>query len=225
MPIGHRPGTPPSLPSRRMPIDLDELVAPAHTALVSCEMQRGMMGDLAGGVDLAVECAELGVVAKAAALAREARRAGVRVVHAVYEQRADGAGTVINTPFLAVRAKRPSTIVQGTPGADIVPELGPEPADIMSRRIHGLTPFTGTDLDQILRNLGIRTIAVVGVSLNEGLVGLCTTAADLGYRIALATDAVAGVPRSFSEQILEHTFKLLATLTTADAIAATWSAA
>jgi nicotinamidase-related amidase len=208
-----------------MPIDLTELVAPDHAALVTCEMQRGMMGDLAGGVPLAIECAELGIVGKAAGLAQAARRVGVRVVHSVYEQRADGAGTVVNTPFLAMRAKHPSTIVQGTPGADLVPALGPEPADVVSRRIHGLTPFTGTDLDQVMRNLGVRTIVVVGVSLNEGLVGLCTSAADLGYRIALATDAVAGVPRSFSEQILEHTFKLLATLTTTTAIATAWSAA
>jgi nicotinamidase-related amidase len=86
-----------------------------------------------------------------------------------------------------------------------------------------LTPFTSTDLDQVLRNLGVRTIVAVGVSLNESLLGLCTAAADLGYGIALPTDAVAGVPRSFSEQVLEHSYRLLATLTTTDAIVEAWA--
>jgi nicotinamidase-related amidase len=208
-----------------VPIDLRTLVDPERTAVVTCELQRGIMGDLAGAAPLAIECADLGVVTHAASLARAARGAGVRVVHAVIEHRADGAGSAVNTPFLAAMAKHPSPVVQGTPGTELVRELGPDPDDVVCRRIHGVTPFTSTDLDQVLRNLGVRTIVVVGVSLNEALFGLCTAAADLGYRIVLATDAVAGVPRSFSEQILQHSYRLLATLTTTDAIVDAWATA
>jgi nicotinamidase-related amidase len=206
-----------------MPIDLSELVAPDHSAVITCEMQRGIMGDLSGGGPLAAECGDRGITEAAAGLVQAARRSRVPVVHAVIEHRADGAARVINTPFLAVGAKSPSTIVEGTPGAELVPALGPEPTDIVCRRIHGVTPFTSTDLDQVLRNLGVTTIVPVGVSLNEALLGVCITGADLGYRIALATDAVAGYPREFSAAVLEHTFKLLATLTTTDAVTAAWT--
>jgi len=183
------------------------------------------MGDLAGGGPLVTECAELGITEAAAKLVQAARRSRVPVVHAVTEQRADGAGRVINTPFLAARAKIPSTNVQGTAGAELLPALGPEPTDIMCPRIHGLNPFTSTNLDQLLRNLGATTIVPVGVSLNVALLGLCSTAASLGYRIALPTDAVAGYPREFSQAVLEHAFRMLATLTTTDAVIAAWASA
>ncbi len=106
------------------------------------------------------------------------------MVHATAELRADRAGLSINNPMMAHVVKNPGQVLQGTPAADVCPELGPAPEDIVCRRIHGLTPFTGTELDAILRNLGARTLVPVGVSVNEALLGLCLSAADLGYRIA-----------------------------------------
>ena len=35
-----------------------------------------------------------------------------------------------------------------------------------------MTPFTSTSLDQILRNLGIRTVVATGVSVNLGVFGM-----------------------------------------------------
>ena len=40
-----------------MPVDLKSLVTPAHTAIVTCEMQRGAIGDIAPARDLADEVA------------------------------------------------------------------------------------------------------------------------------------------------------------------------
>jgi nicotinamidase-related amidase len=206
-----------------MPIDLAQLVDPGHTAVVTCEMQRGVIGDLAAMRELADECAELGIVDRAARLAAAARSAGARVVHAVVEMRADRAGLSINNPMMAFVTRNPDQVRQGTPAADLVPELGPEPEDIECRRIHGLTPFTGTELDAILRNLGVRTVVPVGVSVNEALLGLCLVAADLGYRIALPTDAIAGVPRSYAEDVVKHSLSLIANVTTTDAVCEAWA--
>ncbi|MCU1375655.1 MAG: nicotinamidase-like amidase [Actinomycetia bacterium] len=207
-----------------MPLDFGDLVAPAHTAVVTCEMQRGVIGDLACVPDLAEEVADLGVIGAAAALVGDARAAGVRVVHATVELRGDRAGLSINNRMMAYVTKNPDQVLQGSPFAELLPELGPEPEDIVCRRIHGLTPFTGTELDSILRNLGIRTIVPVGVSVNEALLGLCISAADLGYRIALPTDAIAGIPRSYTEDVLKHTLAMLAHLTTTEAVRAAWKA-
>jgi len=202
--------------------DFAELVAPAHTAVVTCEMQRGVIGDLAVMRELADECEAMGMIDAAAALVRDARAAGVRVVHATVELRGDRAGLSINNPMMAFVVKNPDQVRQGTPFAEILPELGPEPEDIDCRRIHGLTPFTGTELDSILRNLGIRTIVPVGVSVNEALLGLCLSAADLGYRIALPTDAIAGVPCSYAEDVIKHSLAFLSNLTTTSDIRAAW---
>jgi biuret amidohydrolase len=208
-----------------MPIDLAELVAPAHTAVVTCEMQRGVIGDLAPSPELAEEAAALDIVGRSAQLATAARAVGVRVVHALVALRADRAGLTINTPLMAIVTRNPDQVREGTPAADLVPELGPEPEDIECRRIHGLTPFTGTELDPILRNLGVRTVVPVGVSVNEALLGLCISAADLGYRIALPTDAIAGLPRDYAQDVVKHSLALLATVTTTDAICAAWEQA
>jgi nicotinamidase-related amidase len=208
-----------------MPFDFGELVSPAHTAVITCEMQRGVIGDLAPAPELADEVAELGVLDKAAELCVAARAAGVRVVHATVELRADRAGLSINNPMMAFVVKNPDQVLQGSPAAELCPELGPEPEDIEIRRIHGLTPFTGTELDPVLRNLGIRTIVPVGVSVNEALLGLCISAADLGYRIALPTDGIAGVPRSYAEDVVRNTLAFLSNLTTTAKVREAWAAA
>jgi nicotinamidase-related amidase len=206
-----------------MPIDLAELVHPSHTAVVTCEMQRGIIGDHATMVDLAREVTESGMVERCVELVGRARAAGIRVVHATIELRADRAGTAVNNPLMGAMTKRPEHILRGTPAAELIPELGPEPVDLLSVRTHGLSPFTGTDLDPLLRNLGVTTIVPVGVSVNEALFGLCIEAANLGYRIALPTDAIAGHPRQYAQDVIRHSLALMTNRTTVEAIVAAWS--
>ena len=73
-------------------------------------------------------------------------------------------------------------------------EIGVDPADIVLARYHGLGPMTGTQLDPMLRNLGVTTIVGVGVSLNVGMTNLAFDAVNRGYQIVIPRDAVAGVP-------------------------------
>ncbi|WP_238314886.1 isochorismatase family protein, partial [Methylobacterium crusticola] len=73
---------------------------------------------------------------------------------------------------------------------------------------HGLTPFTATSLDQILRNLGVTTVVATGVSVNVGIMGLCLSAVDLGYQVVLVRDAVAGVPAEYEEAVIEHSLAM-----------------
>ena len=207
-----------------MPIDVNDFLAPHETAVVTCEMQRGTIGDLAFVPGLPEAAAEVGIVEHGARLVRGARAAGVRVLHATVGIRADRAGITVNNRMMAFSTREPLGMLDGSPPAELIPELGPEPDDLVVHRIHGLTPFTGTELDAILRNLGIRTIVPVGVSVNEALLGLCISAADLGYRIALPTDAIAGVPRSYAEDVVRNTLAFLSNLTTTEKVIAAWEA-
>ena len=206
-----------------MAFDFGELVSPAHTAVVTCEMQRGIIGDLTSGPELAAEAADLGILAKSAELCRSARAHGVRVVHAMVELRGDRAGLSINNPMMAYVVKNPDQVRQGSPAADLCPELGPEPEDIVSRRIHGLTPFTGTELDAVIRNLGVRTIVLMGVSLNLGIMGAALSALDLGYQVVIVRDAVVGLPKEYAEAVLQNSLSMIATIVTADELVAAWS--
>jgi biuret amidohydrolase len=202
--------------------DLAELVARETTAVVTVEMQRGVIGDLVSDNALRRAVTDKEIIPAAVRLVTAARAAGVRVVHATVGLRADRAGLTINNRIMAMVVKGPDQVLQGSPGAELIPELGPEPADIVCGRIHGLTPFTGTELDSILRNLGVRTIVPAGVSVNEALLGACLTAADLGYRIALPVDAVAGVPEEYAAAVIEHTLALITNPTTVDEVVAAW---
>jgi nicotinamidase-related amidase len=201
---------------------LADRIDPAHTAVLTMELQRGVVGESARIPALADEVAAREVVARAATVVRAARAVGARVVHCTAEFRADGAGSAVNAPLLAALAKQEPHPVIGTPDAAVVPQLGPEPTDLVCARSHGLTPFPATDLDQLLRNLGIRTIVATGVSLNIGITGLVMVAVDLGYEVVVVTDAVAGLPRAFGEAVLEHTIAPLATRATSDEIVAAW---
>lgn len=47
-------------------------------------------------------------------------------------------------------------------------------------------------------------------------------AADLGYRIALPVDAVAGVPEEYAAAVIQHTLALITNPTTVEKVIATW---
>ena len=207
---------------------LRTLVDPASTAVLTMELQRGVVGDGALLPALVERVAETGTIAHAAQVCRAARAVGARVVHCTAEHRADGAGATENCKIFALGEKLrheqgivPTQI--GTPGAALVPELGPEPSDVVVARMHGMTPFMSTSLDQMLRNMGVNTIVATGVSVNLGILGLCINAIDLGYQVVLVRDAVAGVPADYADTVIEHTLSMITTVTTADEICALWA--
>jgi nicotinamidase-related amidase len=206
-----------------VPVDLSELLAPPHTAVVTMELQRGVIGDLATIRLMADEVEAKGTLAAAGRLVHAARRAGVRAVHCTFEFRPDRAGSATNAPMLTAMSRIPGHLEVGTPAAQLVPELGPEPTDLIESRRHGMSPFGGTSLDATLRNLGVRTVVAVGVSINIGIFGLVLEAVNHGYRAAVPTDAVAGIPAEYAEAVLANSIAPLATLTTVDAVAAAWS--
>lgn len=207
-----------------MPLDLAELLAPDSTAVLTMELQRGVVGDRASIPELAAEVAARGVLAAAGRLAAAARDAGVPVVHCTAEFRPDRAGSTTNAPLLAVMARRPNHLLVGSPEAEVVPELGPDPRDLVVPRLSGVSPFAGTALDVTLRNLGVRTVVATGVSVNVAVLGLAIEAVNLGYRVVVATDAVAGTPADYADAVLDGTIALLAARLTVDAVADAWKA-
>jgi nicotinamidase-related amidase len=105
---------------------------------------------------------------------------------------------------------------------ELVPELGDDPRDIIVPRLHGMTPFTSTSLDQILRNLGVRTIVATGVSVNLGVFGMVMSALDLGYQVVLVRDGVAGVPPEYAQAVIENSLSLVSTVVTSEELLGTW---
>jgi len=205
-----------------MPLDLRSLVAPAHTALVTQELQRGVMGDLSQLPALAADAKDR--IPNMAALVRAARGAGVAVLHCTAEQRADGRGGNRNARIFQYMAKTPVRLVEGSDAAAIVPEIAVHESDLVLSRLHGLSPFQGTELDFVLRNLGVTTIVGVGVSVNVAIQNFAFDAVNAGYQMVIPRDGVAGFPPEYVEMVFTHTLGAVATLVSSDDLLACWPA-
>ena len=193
-----------------------------HTAVLTMELQRGVCGDLAPAPHLTRAVNDAGVVDAASRLVQAARQHDVTVVHCMFTIRADGAGTRFDSPLMAAAAADPTLLRQGQPSAELVAGLGPEPGDLVSERHHGLTPFTGTDLGDRLRALGVTTVVACGVSLNVGIPGLTIEAVGEGFDVVVATDAVVGLPRTFGDDVVRNALAYVGRVASVDEIIAEW---
>lgn len=191
-----------------------------RVAVLVMEMQRGVVGDLTKFPDLVEACGRHDVVANAARLLQAARQADLPVIHCTAAFRPGRAGShTDNCPFIVSLLKDPAHMLEGTAAVEVLPDLWDD--DLESRRYHGFSPFTGTSLDMTLRSLGVSAVVALGVSLNLGIPGLVLEAVNLGYRVTVVTDAVAGIPEDYARAVLKHTISLLATrATTADLVEA-----
>lgn len=205
-----------------MPIDLRALLDPRHTALLTMECQQAIIGDEAVLPALAEAVRASELRRNLGTLVTRARAAGVPVVHNLAWRRPDGGGSAANCKLLALARRGRTILAPGSAEAAVVPELGPEATDYQIGRLHGVSPFHGTELDPVLRNLGVRTVIATGVSLNVGVLGLVIEAVNRGYQVVLPRDCVTGTPPEYVALLLEHTYALLATVTTATEIAAVW---
>ena len=182
-------------------------------AVVTNECQRGAIGDLALWPAL-VEAAEP-MIPSLARLLDAARGARMPVVHCVATRRKDLRGANTNAPLFEV-ADRSGGLRAGTPAVQLMPELGPAPTDLVFPKTHGVASLRSTGVDAAFRNLGVDEVVLTGVSVNVAIMALAFEAVNLGYRVTIPRDAVAGVPPSYAGDVLNNTLSLIATLTTVD---------
>jgi biuret amidohydrolase len=201
---------------------LKDLADPAHTAIVTQECQGAVVGPHAGLAVLAEEARRV-ALPNIARLLPAARAARVQVVHCLVQRRPDGLGSNHNAKIFAI-GRGDVDIAPGTPGATLLPELGPEPTDLVLARWQGIGPMGGTDLDAVLRNLGVSTVVAVGVSLNVAIPNLVMDAVNAAYHVIVPRDAVAGVPTEYGTAVIDNTLALLATITTTDELLQVWTA-
>lgn len=204
-----------------MSIDLAEIAAPGHTAIVTQELQGAVVGPNAGLRALA-RAAQRQALPSIERLLPVAREAGVQIVHCLVQRQPSGRGANHNAPIFAM-GTRQVDISPGSEGATLLPEFGPAPDDVVLHRWHGVGPMGGTDLNAILRNLGVTTIVAVGVSVNIAITNLVMDAVNAGYRVVVPRDAVAGIPDDYADAIIDNTIALLATVTTTSDLIATWT--
>jgi nicotinamidase-related amidase len=204
-----------------VPRDLRDLVRD-DTVLILQECQKGVIGELSALPDMAA-AARGEMIPNLARLVKAARGAGVRVIHATAAHQPDMWGANTNARlFMGVR-KSPVKLVQGVEAVEPLPEVGPEGDDIVLPRQHGLSPFQGTELDSLLRNERIRTIVLVGVSVNVAILNVAFDAVNRAYEVVIPRDAVTGTPLDYVDQVFANTLSYIATITDTDSLVAAWT--
>ncbi|WP_433062403.1 cysteine hydrolase family protein [Dactylosporangium sp. CS-033363] len=184
------------------------------------ELQRGIVGPESLVPDLGEQLRATGGFDAVERLLKGARQAGVAVVHATVAHRPGGRPAGANAPILKRAEAMPDNLLIGSASAEPIAE---GPGDVIVERHHGVTPFTGTELDATLRGLGTSTIVLVGVSLNMGIPGACVEAIGLGYSVVVPTDAVAGSPPEYAADVVRYSLRHLAWLSTVDEVVAAWT--
>ncbi|MCQ4084870.1 cysteine hydrolase [Streptomyces sp. RB6PN25] len=206
------------------PDRLAALLDPATTALLTVECQRGVVGPGAALPELAHAVRASGVLARVAALVDAAHGTGATVLHAIAERRPDGRGASRNARLFRAAERLPVQQLAGSPATRIAEEITVADGDLVVRRLHGLSPLAGTGVDALLRNLGVRTVVVTGVSLNVAVPNTVFDAVNLGYEAVVPADAVAGVPADYADAVVRHTLALVSTVTTTAEVLARWAA-
>lgn len=204
-----------------MPVDLSALADPEHTVVLLQECQEGVIGATSVLPELA-RSAQHGLIPAVARLTAVARAAEIRVVHCLAASRDDGFGRHRNAPLFLATHRSENRLVDGSPGVEVAQGIDVGPEDLVVKRLQGLTPFAYSELDPILRNEGIRTIVACGVSLNVAILALTFEAVTAGYSVVIPRDAVAGVPSSYGEAVLDNTLRAVATLTSTDQLIGLW---
>jgi len=199
--------------------ELEELVDPAHTALIVIDMQRdfiepdGLFGSL--GIDLSMYAESR---PRLASLLGAARKAGTTVMHlqntALPDRKSDSPAQIRFNLRMHKDARRnqPPLLytIPGTPGHEFAPDFAPLENELVVRKYRS-SGFWGTNLNMLLRSNGIKTV-VVGGCTTEGCVE--STARDAMFNdfyVVIAQDCVASDDRAQHEAsllLMRHRFDM-----------------
>jgi nicotinamidase-related amidase len=181
-----------------MPID------PKTTALLLIEYQNDFTtegGALHNGVKAVMESTNM--LANTQRVASEARAAGVTVMFAPISF-ARGYREITSEPYGILKGVvETNAFVRGSWGAEIVDSLTPQPGDIVIEGKRGLDPFASTNLDFILRSLGIKTLVVAGFLTNCCVESTARTGYEKGFSVIALSDCAA----TLSEEEQRFTFE------------------
>jgi nicotinamidase-related amidase len=202
--------------------ELRDVVAPAHTAILTQECQCGVVGEQSALPQLAEAARSTGMVENVARLVESGRRAGVEIVHHIAVHRSDMKGANHNARLFRAMERQGGPQLAGTEMVEVAPPISVSESDIISTRLHGLGPLAGTDVDAILRNLGCTTLVIVGVSSNVAIPNAVFDAVNLAYEVVVPRDAIAGYPADYTDTIVDNSLSLVATITTTDELVACW---
>jgi nicotinamidase-related amidase len=107
-----------------------------------------------------------------------------------------------------VPGTRSEVISRGSWGAEVVDEINPKDLDIQIVK-HRFSAFWDTETDSVLRNLGVKTLLIGGVNMDQCVMTTLEDASFLGYDTILIEDATATTSPDYCVQAVLYNVKLL----------------
>jgi nicotinamidase-related amidase len=107
--------------------------------------------------------------------------------------------------------------VEGTWGAQTIDDLKPQEGEHLVVK-KGFGGFSNTPLDTVLRNLGVNTCVVSGVTTCVCVSSTIRGAVEHNYRMILVSDAVAEIDRTTHEAELKTMARIFADVKTTDEV-------
>ena len=166
----------------------------SRTAVVAIDMHRGHLDPAVATLPLPAErCGP--VIKRAASLFADLRARGVPVVHVVTEYR--DAAEIAANPFWKAAHDDPAKARRGilrhnlvdSPGTQIIPELY-DRRDVVVRTKKRYSVFQPTDLEFVLRRLGVDTVILAGINTTTCVLCAGFEATNRDFRVIVAADAV-----------------------------------
>jgi len=167
---------------------------PKTTAAIAIDMHRGHLDPAVATLPLPAErCGP--VIKRAAALFDALRERAVPVIHVVTEYR--DAGEIGANPFWKAVHDDPAKArrgilrhnLAGGHGTEIIPELL-DPRDRVVRGKKRYSAFHATDLEFVLRRLGVDTVILAGINTTTCVLCAGFEATNRDFRVVIAADAV-----------------------------------
>jgi ureidoacrylate peracid hydrolase len=184
--------------SREVPID------PIHTALLIVDVQNYCAHrDGAGSHTLDAEQRHYlfsslreTVIPNLQLLQTACRRARIEVVYAAVENMTlDGRDRSLDYKISRIDVPR------GSWDAQILDEIAPGTDEMVFRKTSS-SVFVSTNIDFVLRNLGMRSLIVAGMMTDQCVESAIRDSCDLGYLVTLVTDACTTTTAERHEQSL-----------------------
>jgi nicotinamidase-related amidase len=193
------------MPRKLMPAEpYDVEFDPATSALSIIDMQRDFVMPGGFGEALGNDVAQLwNTVDPIRRMLEISRRIGMLVVHTREGHRPDLSDCPPSKLARGRGAKRIGDpgpmgriLVRGELGHDIVPELAPKPGEVVIDK-PGKGAFFATDLELVLRDRGIKTLLVCGVTTEVCVNTTVREANDRGYECIVLSDCVGSYFHEF----------------------------
>ncbi len=212
---------------RSLPKGFEEFLTVADTAIVSIDLHQGHLADSPDCPCPAPRARD--VVDGVNRFHTAARALGVPVIHVKSVMRRDGSDDIkgiksawrfVFPLYVGPIPNSDQHALAGSRWTEFVTEVaeGDHVIDIKKR----LSAFYPTDLDFLLRNIGIRRLVLNGCMTDCCILNTAFEASNLGYRVTVARDLVRGTNADMEDAALKMISLHIGLVAESDDLVAEW---